>query len=74
MPKVSVYLPDELYRAARERGVSVSTVAQNALRDELAAAQNEQWIEWARGRLEREAPAQISVSDLIADVRDEFGR
>ncbi|HYF45251.1 MAG TPA: type II toxin-antitoxin system CcdA family antitoxin [Acidimicrobiales bacterium] len=72
MPKVSVYLPDELYRAARERDLSISTLAQEAIRDALAKGANTAWIERMRQRPVRDLDLDVSV--LMDDVRDEFGR
>ncbi len=71
MPKVSVYLSDELYRAARDRGLSVSTVAQRALEAALRLDANRAWIDRARDR-----PAQpaIRTTELMSEVREDFGR
>lgn len=38
MPKINVYLPDELASAVREAGIPVSAVCQRALADAVAAA------------------------------------
>lgn len=38
MPKINVYLPDDLARAVRETGIPVSAVCQRALADAVAAA------------------------------------
>jgi ATP-dependent Clp protease ATP-binding subunit ClpC len=38
MPKINVYLPDDLARAVREAGIPVSAVCQRALADAVAAA------------------------------------
>ncbi len=35
MPRVQVYLPDELYRAVKERGLPASELLQDAVRAEL---------------------------------------
>ena len=35
MPRMQVYLPDELYRAVKERGLSASELLQEAVRGEL---------------------------------------
>lgn len=71
MPKVSIYLSDELYRAARERGLSVSSVAQRALEGALRVDVNRAWVARARAR-----PAQppIDTTELMAEVREDFGR
>jgi post-segregation antitoxin (ccd killing protein) len=71
MPKVSVYLSDELYRAARERGLSVSSVTQRALEAALRGDANRDWIERARKRPTRPA---VDMEALMAEVREDFGR
>lgn len=35
MPRMQVYLPDELYRAVKDRGLPASELLQGAVRDEL---------------------------------------
>ncbi|MEX2466456.1 MAG: antitoxin [Gemmatimonadota bacterium] len=72
MPKVSVYLPDELYRRARERGLKLSALTQAAIEERLAGDPNAEWIRQVAARPPRcEAP--IDTSALLHDVRDEFG-
>ena len=72
MPKVSVYLPDELYRRAREQGVKLSAVTQAALERELARDPNAGWVARVRDR-EPRVDHEIDTSGLLAEVRDEFG-
>ena len=72
MPKVSVYLPDDLYQAARDEGLPISTLTQDAIRGALATKANAAWIEEMRHR----APIvsrPVDTSALMAEVRDEFG-
>ena len=72
MPKVSVYLPDELYRRARERGLKLSALTQAAVEEELAGDPNAAWIRDVSARApRRETP--IDTSALLDEVRDEFG-
>lgn len=73
MPKISVYLPDELYRAARERGLSVSSLTQQAVQAALGTAETDRWIERVRSRPAR-VDRFVDTSALMGDVRDEFGR
>ena len=72
MPKVSVYLPDELYRAARDRGLPISSLAQEAIEKALAADATRTWVDRIRARppLTNE---RIDVPRLLDEVRDEFG-
>lgn len=45
MARVNVYLPDDLAYAAREAGLNVSSIAQEALRDRLHAESTSAWLE-----------------------------
>lgn len=71
MPKVSVYLSDDLYRAARDRGLSVSALAQHAIEEALRTDANQEWIDRARRRPTQPA---IDIPALMDEVREEFGR
>ncbi len=44
MPKVSVYLPDELYCQTRERDLPISALAQEAIDRALRRASLDEWI------------------------------
>lgn len=73
MPKVSVYLPDDLYEAARKHDLPISSLTQGAIREALAKNRNADWIERMRRRpviLNRD----IDISRVMEEVRDEFGR
>ena len=72
MPKVSVYLPDELYAAARERGLSISTLTQRALREALLIDQTNQWIEGVRSRRPR-VTAVLDTHAALDAAREELG-
>jgi post-segregation antitoxin (ccd killing protein) len=72
MPKVSVYLPDDLYRRARDRGLPISALAQHAIEDALRGDSNQRWIDAARQRPSRSS-RQVDVSALLDEVREEFG-
>ena len=72
MPKVSVYLPDDLYQRAREQGLKLSALTQRAIERELDRDPNREWIRQVRTR----PPLTEKVIDtaaLLDDVRDEFG-
>ncbi len=45
MARVNVYLPDDLADAAREAGLNVSNIAQEALRDRLRAKSTSAWLD-----------------------------
>lgn len=72
VPKVSVYLPDELHRQVRHRGLSLSAVTQAALERELAARDNARWIDEVGAHPPRVAH-EVDVGELLDQVRDEFG-
>ncbi len=72
MPKVSVYLPDELYRKARERDLPLSALTQEAIEQALRRASLDDWIAHERSR-PRRTTAAIDTSRLMAEVRDELG-
>ena len=71
MPKVSVYLPDDLYQRAREQGLKLSALTQRAIERELDRDPNREWIRQVRTR----PPLTEKVIDtaaLLDDVGDEF--
>lgn len=71
MPKVNVYVPDEMYAELRRRDLPISQIAQRAFSTELAKASNSEWIARARKRpLRRTA---ITTEDLMSAARDDFG-
>ena len=73
MPKVSVYLPDELYRRARELGLPLSALTQAAIEREIERDPNADWIERVRDRPAR-TDAELDTSELMAAVREDFER
>ena len=80
MARVNVYLPDELAAEAREAGLNVSSIAQAALRDALAACRMSAWIEVVRklpptGVTHEEAIAALDAArEEAGDVRPERQR
>jgi post-segregation antitoxin (ccd killing protein) len=69
---VSVYLPDDLYQAARDRKLSISALTQRAIEQELQAGAVNDWIQRMRAR----SPSKVGdfdMSELMDEVRDEFG-
>jgi post-segregation antitoxin (ccd killing protein) len=72
MPKVSVYLSDELYERARQQGLSLSSLTQAAVERELAASANAGWIARARDRPPR-FRGRVDTTELLDEVREEFG-
>jgi len=72
MPKVSVYLPDELYRAAQERKLPLSSLTQEAVERALRASDLEEWVTRMRAR-QRPGDLVIDSAALLDEVREEFG-
>jgi post-segregation antitoxin (ccd killing protein) len=72
MPKVSVYLPDDLYRAARDRNLSISALTQRAIEQELGVSVTNQWIDRVRSR-PRRSVGTFDTSQVLDEVRGEFG-
>lgn len=70
MPKVSVYLSDDLYRAAREHDLPISSLAQQALTDALATRRTDDWVARMRARAPR--ASAIDVSSAVAAAKDEL--
>lgn len=70
MPKVSIYLPDELYAEAKRQGLPLSQVAQEAFAAALTGEHNAQWIAAARARPLRDSA--LSTEDLMAAVDEDF--
>lgn len=73
MPKVSVYLPDELYRQARECDLPLSALAQDAIERALRRASLDEWIARERSRPRRTAH-DVETFRLMAEVREDLGR
>jgi post-segregation antitoxin (ccd killing protein) len=72
MPKVSVYLSDDLYGAARAQGLSISALAQHAIEQALGAAQTGRWVDQVRARPAR-VTARIDTAAALEGAREEFG-
>ena len=72
MPRVNVYLPDDLAKRAKLAGVSVSAVTQDALRSALAAIDTDAWLD----RLDRHPGAEVEHERVLAaldEAREECG-
>jgi post-segregation antitoxin (ccd killing protein) len=72
MPKVSVYLPDELYRAAQERKLPLSALTQEAVERALHTSDRKEWVSRMRAR-PRPSDLVIDSTALLDEVRAEFG-
>jgi post-segregation antitoxin (ccd killing protein) len=72
MPKVSVYLPDELYRAAQERKLPLSALTQEAVEQALRKSELKEWVARVRAR-PRRCEVEIDTAAILDEVREEFG-
>jgi post-segregation antitoxin (ccd killing protein) len=72
MPKVSVYLPDDLYREAKAKGLPISALAQEAIERALRDNELQEWVAEARARPRRTHPI-VDTTELMDEVREEFG-
>ena len=44
MPRVNIYLPDDLAAAVREAGLNLSSLTQDAIRQQLAGRMTDAWL------------------------------
>jgi post-segregation antitoxin (ccd killing protein) len=72
MPKVSIYLPDSLYRQAQEKGLPLSALAQRAVERALQQSSTVEWVARVRSR-ETRFRGTIDTAEVLRRARDEFG-
>jgi len=72
MPKVSVYLPDDLYRAAQARKLPLSALTQDAVERALRTSDRQDWVNKVRSR-PRRCATKVDSAGLLDEVRSEFG-
>ena len=70
---MSVYLPDELAREAREAGLNVSALAQQAVRSELNAGAMDRWLQSVAADPPLGEVSHEQVLKALDEVRDEMG-
>ena len=71
MARINVYLPDELAGEAKQAGINISALTQDAVRSALGAARIDQWLD----ELEALRPTGVTHEDVVASVdaaRDEL--
>ncbi len=71
MARVNVYLPDELAASAREAGLNISGLTQDAVQDALAVVSTDRWLDRLEHR--RQNIAHEQVLKALEDARNEFG-
>lgn len=72
MARVNVYLPDDLAAEARQAGVNVSQVTQQALRRELSQQQTSEWLHMVRKLVDTKVRHDRVIAALDA-VREQMG-
>ena len=72
MARVNVYLPDDLAARAREAGLNVSGLTQEALEDALAQTDTDRWLERLE-QLPRTVLSHERVIEALDDARKELG-
>jgi post-segregation antitoxin (ccd killing protein) len=73
MPKVSIYLPDALYREAQARKLPLSALAQQAVESALRESDRQDWVTKVRSRPQR-CHTVIDTALLLSEVREELGQ
>ena len=61
MPRVNIYLPDDLAAAVRTAGINLSSLTQDAIRRELAGRTTDAWL----ASLDP-APSRVSHDEALA--------
>jgi post-segregation antitoxin (ccd killing protein) len=75
MARVNIYLPDDLAKRAREAGLNVSAIAQEALESQLRVHEMDAWLERVRnlpGRSGTHAATIAALDAVRAEAGDEF--
>jgi post-segregation antitoxin (ccd killing protein) len=72
MARVNIYLPDEMAAAAREAGLNVSALTQQALADALALRATDVWLASISTPTSMRASHEEAMAAL-AGAREEFG-
>lgn len=66
MARVNVYLPDELANQARDAGLNVSNLTQEAVRSALTANKTGEWLEEVAAL----SPTGVGHGDVLAAVKE----
>lgn len=76
MARVNIYLPDDLARRAREAGLNVSGVAQEAIESQLKIGAVNDWLASIRARppMEGARLSNAELMEIMDEVREEMGR
>lgn len=76
MPRVNIYLPEELARRAREAGLNVSGLAQEAIERKLRVRDLQAWLDEVRANpIELLRPiAREEMEKIWDEVDEDWGR
>lgn len=69
--RLNVYLPDDLAAQAKEAGLNLSAVTQEAVRQYLAARSTDSWLASALQPVSTSTVTHDRALEAIDDVRDE---
>lgn len=72
MARLNVYVPDDLAARAREAGLNVSSLTQQALTGALASAHTDAWLS-SLPKPGAKPPAVAVVLETLDAARDELG-
>jgi post-segregation antitoxin (ccd killing protein) len=70
MARINIYVPDDLAEAARRAGVNVSSIAQGAIRNQLAQESTNAWLATLQSVPAHKATHERAIEALDA-ARDE---
>jgi len=75
MARVNVYLPDDLAEVARESGLNVSRLTQEAIRRAVEARDLDRWLD-ETAALRPTGIDLATIRDAVSEAKDEleFGR
>jgi post-segregation antitoxin (ccd killing protein) len=71
MARVNVYLPDDLADQARDAGLNVSSLTQDAVRSALSATKAEEWLSRV-GKLSQTGIRHDAVMSAVSEAKDDL--
>ena len=71
MARVNVYLPDDLADQAKDAGLNVSSLTQEAVRSALSASATDEWLTLV-GALSPTGVGHDAVMTALAEAKDEL--
>jgi post-segregation antitoxin (ccd killing protein) len=71
MARVNVYLPDDLADQAKDAGLNVSSLTQDAVRSALSASETEDWLS-RLGALSPTGTGHDAVMSALSGAKDDL--